>query len=292
MSNHSLMNHILEHNGLQPYKCDECPYEAGLKHALDLHKKSKHPNNVRKAGSIEASNVCHICGKEVNLIRPGAMQEHLRNHRSAISLHCSYVACGILFSTIEEKRKHERSVHKTKEHCDKCGKVFIGNGYLKSHIKSVHERKSLDLKCTFPECDKVFTNRSNRTWHINTIHFPNKYKCEICNKTCGNLDQLKDHGLIHNDERSFQCKDCDQKFRRRGLLIDHKRKHEKSVHKQKPYACQHCPYRGASSSLLWHHKKQKHKAEFEDEKKEKEKAKIKISPDMPSGKNEGNEKIS
>ena len=66
-------------------------------------------------------------------------------------------------------------------------------------------------------------------------------------------------------------------------LIDHKRSHTG----EKPYACQHCPYRGATSSLLYHHKKQKHNAEFEEEKKQKEEAKIKISNDMLSGNNEG-----
>ena len=427
MSNHSLMNHILEHNGLQPYKCDECPYENALKHALDLHKKREHPNSVsdkierpeipkpyrlvsgrkqqmppswkhgtasmecehcgkclvRKPRTIschyrrhhlwgnfycslceffayypmeyashmsekhsdmeggvaavccecgeqvhlngnvdtlavhykhcavvwenlrrkvsnkmyqskvqikeqngelqKTPSVCHICGKEVNSMRQGAMRQHLRNHKLTMSLHCSYSACGILFPTVEEKRQHEKSVHKAKVHCDKCGKVFIGRGRLNLHVKVVHDRKSLDLKCTQSPCDKVFTNRSLRTWHINTIHFPNKYRCEICQKTLGSSHALQKHGLVHTDERNFQCQDCDRKFRMNKDLIDHKRSHTG----EKPYACQHCPYRGATSSLLYHHKKQKHNAEFEEEKKQKEEAKIKISNDMLSGNNEG-----
>ena len=195
---------------------------------------------------------------------------------------CAYVSCAILFPTIEEKRKHERSVHKGKEHCDKCGKVFIGKGYLKSHIKAVHERKSLDVKCTFPECEEIFTNRSMRTRHINIVHYPNKYKCEVCKKTCASQQSLKRHILVHSDERNVECPDCDRKFKDKGDLSDHKWSAHTGV---KHFACQHCPYRGATSSLLYHHKRQKHKAEFEEEKKEKEKTKIKVSSDMPSGEN-------
>merc|ERR1712037_475622 len=101
------------------------------------------------------------------------------------------------------------------------------------------------------------------------------YKCDICGKSLGSLKQLRDHGIVHSSERNYQCPDCDRTFRRRDDLTDHKRKHEKDVLKQKPFACQYCPYRGGSSSLLGHHKKQKHNAEFEDEKKQREKLKIK-----------------
>ena len=408
-SNKSLVNHILDHNGLQPYKCDECPFEAGLKVAMDIHKETEHPNNVSdkievpkvpkpyrmvsgrkqqtpdswKQGTemmdcehcgkslvrqpklisrhyrrfhlwgnfyctlceffsyypkeyathmlerhsdmdsgiaavccecgeevqlkgdvdtlaehykdcaiawenmrrtiiaknnqskVKTVEMCHICGKGVR--GKDTMRGHLRNHRDSKSFNCKYVTCAILFPTIEEKRKHERFVHKPREHCDQCGRVFIGRGQLKWHIISVHERKSLDLKCTFPECDKLFTNRAQRTTHRNLIHTPNKYKCEVCSKTCGSLQQLRDHRIVHTGERNFQCQDCDRKFKKRDDLTDHRRKHEKTVEKQKPFACQYCPYRGGSSSLLYHHKKQKHKSELQEEKKEREKSKIKVS---------------
>ena len=46
---------------------------------------------------------------------------------------------------------------------------------------------------------------------------------------------------------------------------------------EKPFACQYCLYKGSSKSLLYHHKKQVHKAEFAEEKRLKEEAKVRVS---------------
>ena len=54
--------------------------------------------------------------------------------------------------------------------------------------------------------------------------------------------------------------------------MDHKTAHHRG---EKPFACQYCPYRGTSSSLLWHHKRQRHKVEHEEEKKDKDKVRMK-----------------
>ena len=191
------------------------------------------------------------------------------------SLLCSSSACGIIFSTKEEKRRHEISVHRPKVHCcEKCGKTFRFRGLLNDHVVVVHDKKSLDIKCNL--CDEVFTKYAMRDHHRNIVHFPNKFKCEICTTTFGSSQKLKRHGIVHSGERNFPCQDCDRKFKTKQVLVDHKRSHTG----EKPFACKHCPYRGATSSLLHHHKRQKHKAEFEDERKQKEKEKIKISKNV------------
>ena len=274
-----------------PLACKICGLKFRKYISLRSHNKRIHKKEIEKES--DGQNQIHTKKEDIYVenedkVAMTSTPTHLRNHKMTMSLHCSYSACGILFPTIKEKRRHERSVHKPKVHCDKCGKVFIGSANLNLHVKVVHDRMSLDLKCTFPDCDKVFTNRSMRTRHINITHFPNKYKCETCNKTCGSLKQLRDHGIVHSGERNFQCQDCERKFRCKTDLLDHKRSHTG----EKPFACQHCPYRGGSSSLLYHHMRQKHRAEFEDEKKEKERARIKISTDVLSDNTEGNEKTS
>ena len=165
-----------------------------------------------------------------------------------------------------------------KEHCEMCGKVFIGKGYLKHHIKSVHEGKSLDLKCTHPGCEEIFKNSASRSRHFYIVHHPNKYRCETCNKSFGHKTSLQKHLVTHTGERSVPCPDCDRKFATKSVLRDHQR----SAHTgEKPFACPHCPYRGSSSSLLYHHKKQVHRAEFETEKKRKELGNAGIS--LPGG---------
>ena len=53
------------------------------------------------------------------------------------------------------------------------------------------------------------------------------------------------------------------------------------VHRgEKPYACNFCSYKGSSSSLLYHHRRQTHKTELELERKERERLKVKVSAEV------------
>ena len=73
--------------------------------------------------------------------------------------------------------------------------------------------------------------------------------------------------LGHSRSGKFPCDSCDKVVSTRESLKDHKRTHSG----EKPFACPYCKYCGSSSSLLAHHKKQKHKEEWVQEQREKEK---------------------
>ena len=248
--------------------------------------------------------ICQICGKEYK--RLISYRQHLRFHRLANSPQCSQTECGLKFKTLDEKKfhednahqvpcekcgklyknprqlvQHDKQVHIEKVPCDRCGKMFKHKITLKEHIEIVHEQKPpKGKKCT--ECDLVFYDYKKMFNHRNIVHFPNKYQCKMCKRSFDTGRSLKKHELVHNGERNFSCDVCGKKLKRKEALQEHKMAHSG----EKPYACQYCPYRGTSSSLLCHHKRQRHKGEYEEEKKEKERAKINISGGSQIGENE------
>merc|ERR1712117_387646 len=121
--------------------------------------------------------------------------------------------------------------------------------------------------------DMVFTTKHQRNVHRARVHFPDRNKCKICQITFAGASSLRRHNLIHTDERNISCDECGKKFRDKADLADHKRMHAGV----KNYACQYCPYASTTYSLLCHHKRRRHQAEYEEEKREKERAKIQVS---------------
>ena len=220
--------------------------------------------------------MCQICGKK---LKENSVSVHMQRHK----MKCSYKTCGASFTTNEARIEHVRSVHRGPKHlcCEACGKLCSGKAHLEDHVRLVHERKSLNVKCT--ECDKVFIHPRAMYMHRNLVHFPDKFKCGECKKSFGSLQDLQSHEIVHTGEKKFQCDDCGRNFKRIQALKDHKMSHTGA----KPFACQYCPYKGASGTLLYHHRRQKHKVEFEEERKKKEKSKIKVSEYVPEGSTEG-----
>ena len=89
-------------------------------------------------------------------------------------------------------------------------------------------------------------------------------------------DSLRDHKRTHTGEKPFFCRSEAYKYFIKVsqiLLSDKKTRLNTNyctcfLHPLHRY----CPYRGSSSSLLAHHKHQRHKAEFLAEKSKKAKA--------------------
>ena len=63
------------------------------------------------------------------------------------------------------------------------------------------------------------------------------FMCNVCGKVFCSTIILKQHKLVHTDEKPFQCKKCDKKFKRKGDL----NVHVKVVHDQiKNHTCEIC----------------------------------------------------
>ena len=74
---------------------------------------------------------------------------------------------------------------------------------------------------------KSFTNKHSLKRH-KTTHDPNKkYKWEVCSKSFSLPQYLKEHKVVHTNDRPFVCKfpGCGKSFRQAGKLSIHRKEH-------------------------------------------------------------------
>ena len=79
---------------------------------------------------------------------------------------CSYEDCGLKCENktgliIHRKRVHEKSTHKNRFPCEKCGESFDFKGYLKNHIKVCTGIRSDNMTTrTCDKCNKVIWKKN------------------------------------------------------------------------------------------------------------------------------------
>lgn len=125
--------------------------------------------------------------------------------------------------------------------CDKCGDVFLLKSGFIHHMWQKHniciqtekcEQYSTDVKITLPaECsDKAFK-------FVQTIpskpRMKSKFQCQICKQSFGNRVELKAH---YNSHRTIKCIHCDAAFIKNSYLKDHMLMHSND----KKFVCDVC----------------------------------------------------
>jgi len=109
------------------------------------------------------------------------------------------------YNTLEYRYKGNCGRQKSESQiCDICG--YVGNGKrqdITRHKKRVHTEKKA---CA--TCGKMISALQWRA-HLKEAHIPEsemKYNCSFCGKGCVTKQKLREHELIHGDERPFSCK--------------------------------------------------------------------------------------
>lgn len=203
------------HQGIKPFKCNQCDKSFGRKNHLERHLNS-HKTDLDKPYH------CQYCNKGVTTMQQ--LKRHEITHTK--SFECPYEGCTESFYKHPQLRSHILSFHLEKLTCKHCGKKFQRPNRLESHMQKHHNPNvKLPYACTFSGCLKHF-----KTWTQLTLHVKNdhpKLQCKICDKFCVGEDGLDMHMKIHDDSlvtRNWKCKSCSddiKSFSKKHDLIEH-----------------------------------------------------------------------
>ena len=136
--------------------------------------------------------------------------------------------CDMVFKDSNEKYEHKSRTHDSTEYkCQTCDKILIGRLRFKKHSNS-HKRKIEKIKCEL--CGKAIVDMK---LHMNTMHLSDnekKLKCDMCGKGFAYKHSLKEHTMIHTQEKSFLCRfGCGFGSRTPGNRSKHEIKHKMNM---------------------------------------------------------------
>ncbi|XP_061217322.1 zinc finger protein 335 isoform X6 [Neopsephotus bourkii] len=175
----SLKEHMFNHVGSKPYKCEECSYTSVYKKDVIRHSAVHSRDRKKRADPPPKLNSfpCPVC----NRIYP--MQKRLTQH----------------MKTHSTEKPHM---------CDKCGKSFkkryTFKMHLLTHIQAIANRR---FKCEF--CDYVCEDKKVLLNHQLSHMNDKPYKCSFCKYSTLREDFLVSHMAVkHTGGKPFACEFC------------------------------------------------------------------------------------
>lgn len=233
-SRDTLRHHVVIHQKIKPFNCEQCPKTFPQKWQLNKHSKT---HNVK-------SYKCQQC--DYTSYRNHNIDLHVsRVHEQARTFVCT--KCEKSFKCNRDLKMHMSTHSKEKPYeCQYCGKKQASKGYHLEHVKC---HGSKDYSCQ--ECSKSFPTRSRLQLHLK-IHKPKHFRCEQCDEAFVTKQGLKNHCITHTGEKSFECEHCGKILARASALI----RHRKLVHSQhRPYVCGVCSQGFTEPKLLTNHER-------------------------------------
>ncbi|KAM6404305.1 zinc finger protein 335 isoform 2-T2 [Rhynochetos jubatus] len=175
----SLKEHMFNHVGSKPYKCEECSYTSVYKKDVIRHS-AVHSQDRKKRADLPPklnSFPCPICNRVYPVQK--RLTQHLKTHST--------------------EKPHM---------CDKCGKSFKKRYTFKMHLLThIQAIANCRFKCEF--CDYVCEDKkvllNHQLSHVND----KPYKCSFCKYSTFREDFLVSHMAVkHTGGKPFACEFC------------------------------------------------------------------------------------
>ncbi|XP_058813352.1 zinc finger protein 182-like [Topomyia yanbarensis] len=242
-----------------PHKCPHCDRRYVDKKAIDTHVQTYHlgesapcPSPCEQCGKVCSSksslkqhmrlhtngSTCEICGKV--FAEKHKLRRHIeRKHEKLKKFECHL--CHKKLRSLDSVNVHIKTMHSTtKVKCEYCHKSYPSEISLRYHLKK-HEQnpnskftsdwkqyytlldgeegtapKNRLKKCNL--CGAVLKSISS---HMNMVHFPKQYGCDLCNAVFKTETLLEIHVLEHKEGKAYRCPICDREFSEKKNLISH-----------------------------------------------------------------------
>ncbi|XP_051788788.1 zinc finger protein 335 isoform X1 [Erpetoichthys calabaricus] len=175
----SLKEHMFNHEGTKPYKCEECDYTSVYKKDVIRHSAVHNKDKKKKTEVLPklTQYPCPVCDR----VYP--MQKRLTQH----------------MKTHSTEKPHM---------CDKCGKSFKKRYTFKMHLLThIQSFGNSRYKCEF--CDYMCDNKKLLLNHQLSHTTDKPFRCEYCKYSTTKEDFLVSHMAIkHTGEKPFSCDFC------------------------------------------------------------------------------------
>lgn len=154
---------------------------------------------------------------------------------------------------IEPMKKKKDPKKLTQSRCKVCGKSFesreLMRRHLTFHIRIMVERKTVleDAKSRkvmvkYQQSVQKPANKKETNEKALKPLSEENFHCNICNKKFKTESTLKNHRLVHSDDRQFSCTLCDKTFKCTTYLNSHLVTHSN----ERQFTCLTC-----GSSFKW-----------------------------------------
>jgi KRAB domain-containing zinc finger protein len=180
----TIPTHKQSHRSEYRHQCPQCDDQRKFYSDIELtsHIKTKHL-------AVE----CGICNRNVQESR---LDRHIAAYHG---FQCS--KCQKYFQTENQLNHHFERMHAVHflNKCIVCGKRFEFPNELQDHLL-IHNNGFI-YDC--PVCGECFKLEKKFSKHINYVH-EKIFDCEVCQKTFGSLEILKEHKRTHPQQKVEQ----------------------------------------------------------------------------------------
>ena len=166
-----LQSHMVNNHSGSQHLCDQCP-----KTFFTVASRRAHINSVHGEKNVN----CEQC--DATFARLGLLNEHIKKvHLKVANKVCPQ--CGETFNQHDQFTAHMNRHNNVRPYsCETCGKDFLTNAVLKTHMK----RHTLPHNCK--QCDMRFASTTDVKKHVDLVHLGIRTECR---HGCGFLSNLE-----------------------------------------------------------------------------------------------------